>query len=248
MTDTPKRRQSISPRIRFEVFKRDTFKCQYCGAAAPDVLLQVDHIKPIVTGGEDDLLNYVTSCATCNGGKGPRELSDDSMVTRQRRQLEELQERRAQLEMMIQWRDGLQDLEDVKIQVLADKLDDRLAAHDSHLSPAGRDNVRVWLRKFGFDAVLHGIQQAYDTEPVKLILQVEQFAAAAKKVAKEPQLRDYWRIRARLRGRGFRYGPEWAPINDMRRAFAQGWTIADMDEAAGLAVDYDDFRERIGYK
>ena len=29
------KRQAISKTVRFEVFKRDKFKCQYCGASAP---------------------------------------------------------------------------------------------------------------------------------------------------------------------------------------------------------------------
>ena len=39
-------RKVISKRVRFEVFKRDNFKCQYCGSEAPRVVLHVDHINP----------------------------------------------------------------------------------------------------------------------------------------------------------------------------------------------------------
>jgi 5-methylcytosine-specific restriction endonuclease McrA len=62
MNDQPvsqRARKPIPKRIRFEVFKRDGFKCQYCGASAPDVLLQVDHIKPAAAGGEDDIINLI---------------------------------------------------------------------------------------------------------------------------------------------------------------------------------------------
>ena len=34
-------RKQISARIRFEIFKRDQFTCQYCGAHPPAVILQV---------------------------------------------------------------------------------------------------------------------------------------------------------------------------------------------------------------
>jgi hypothetical protein len=76
---------------------------------------------------------------------------------------------------------------------------------------------------------------------------MEQYSAAAAKVAKEPELRDYWRIRARLRAKRIRYGKEWAPINDMRAAFKEGFTIAELDAAADEATDYRDFCERIGF-
>ncbi len=35
-------RKSISKKIRFEIFKRDAFSCQYCGKSAPDVILHID--------------------------------------------------------------------------------------------------------------------------------------------------------------------------------------------------------------
>ena len=37
------KRKSISKKARFEVFKRDSFTCQYCGRTAPDVVLHLDH-------------------------------------------------------------------------------------------------------------------------------------------------------------------------------------------------------------
>lgn len=40
------KRKSISKKLRFEVFKRDGFTCQYCGRMAPDVVLE----KFLMTG------------------------------------------------------------------------------------------------------------------------------------------------------------------------------------------------------
>jgi hypothetical protein len=61
---------SLSPRLRFLVLKRDEHTCRYCGARAPHVELQVDHVVPISRGGTDDMENLVTSCQPCNAGKG----------------------------------------------------------------------------------------------------------------------------------------------------------------------------------
>lgn len=63
-------RTSLPQKIRFEVFKRDNFTCQYCGRSPPEVKLEPDHIKPLVDGGTDELSNLVTSCFDCNRGKG----------------------------------------------------------------------------------------------------------------------------------------------------------------------------------
>lgn len=57
------------PRLRFEVFKRDSFTCQYCGRRPPVVTLQVDHVIAESRGGPSDVDNLVTSCFDCNSGK-----------------------------------------------------------------------------------------------------------------------------------------------------------------------------------
>ncbi len=68
------KRKSLSKKVRFEVFKRDVFTCQYCGSKPPSVVLEVDHIIPVASGGENDEDNLVTSCFDCNRGKGARSL------------------------------------------------------------------------------------------------------------------------------------------------------------------------------
>jgi hypothetical protein len=62
-------RKPLSKRVRFEIFKRDDFACQYCGHSAPQVKLHVDHLKPIRSGGTDDPWNLITACEGCNLGK-----------------------------------------------------------------------------------------------------------------------------------------------------------------------------------
>lgn len=68
------RRKALSKKTRFEVFKRDGFKCMYCGAHPPGVLLVVDHVTPVANGGKNDMDNLVSACEPCNQGKGAREL------------------------------------------------------------------------------------------------------------------------------------------------------------------------------
>lgn len=63
------KRKQISARTRFEIFKRDGFVCQYCGATPPATILHVDHIDPVANGGKNNIDNLVTSCVTCNLGK-----------------------------------------------------------------------------------------------------------------------------------------------------------------------------------
>ncbi len=93
---------AVRKKDRFEVFKRDSFTCQYCGREAPEVVLQADHIHPKSKGGSDDISNLVTSCWDCNIGKGDRKLDDNTAIEKQKRQLDQLQERREQVTMMLE--------------------------------------------------------------------------------------------------------------------------------------------------
>jgi len=70
-----KKRQGIGKRARFEIFKRDGFACQYCGAHPPAVVLHVDHIVAVANGGDNRPDNLITACSVCNIGKGAAPLS-----------------------------------------------------------------------------------------------------------------------------------------------------------------------------
>lgn len=70
-------RKALSKRLRFEVFKRDQFKCRYCGRnPSSGAILNVDHIIPVAKNGTNDILNLITSCFDCNSGKSDKELTD----------------------------------------------------------------------------------------------------------------------------------------------------------------------------
>lgn len=69
-------RIAVPKRVRFEVFKRDGFSCQYCGAHPPSVILHLDHINPVAHGGKNDIDNLITACEPCNLGKSDKLLSD----------------------------------------------------------------------------------------------------------------------------------------------------------------------------
>jgi len=84
---------SESKRMRFEIFKRDGFRCQYCGRTPPEVILELDHIIARANGGTDDISNYITACFDCNRGKGavpldsiPQSLLDKKAEIEERRE------------------------------------------------------------------------------------------------------------------------------------------------------------------
>lgn len=70
-----------SPRLTREeamrVFRRDHFKCQYCGLDGLHrfenwLILTVDHVHPHSKGGARIMNNLVTACQPCNLIKGKR--------------------------------------------------------------------------------------------------------------------------------------------------------------------------------
>jgi hypothetical protein len=69
-------RRPLSKRLRFDIFKRDEFTCQYCGHSAPHVKLHVDHLVPVRSGGTNAPWNLVTACDGCNLGKSADNLDE----------------------------------------------------------------------------------------------------------------------------------------------------------------------------
>lgn len=62
------------------LFGRDRHICAYCGGHFPNYHnLSRDHIVPKSRGGENNWMNVVTSCKTCNAKKGHQLLKECSM-------------------------------------------------------------------------------------------------------------------------------------------------------------------------
>ena len=142
-------RVAIGKKQRFEVFKRDSFTCQYCGSKAPDVVLHVDHINPVSKGGENEIINLITSCVSCNLGKSDRLLTDKTSIEMQRKQLEELAERRDQLEMMLAWRDSLKGLDDDIVDEVAIRIEGYIPGNS--INDHGKSMIRKWLKKYSIE-------------------------------------------------------------------------------------------------
>ena len=64
------KRQPIKPSLRFEILKRDDYRCQMCGAKAEDgATLEIDRIHPVSKGGTNEPDNLQVLCRDCNASK-----------------------------------------------------------------------------------------------------------------------------------------------------------------------------------
>ena len=71
ITKTTSERSKLTAGLRYDIFRRDNFRCQICGRSAQDegVVLHVDHIIPVSKGGKTEWNNLRTLCQDCNLGK-----------------------------------------------------------------------------------------------------------------------------------------------------------------------------------
>ncbi len=247
-------RKPISKSIRFEVFKRDSFTCQYCGRKAPDVLLNVDHIEPIADGGTNDFLNLITSCRDCNSGKSKRRLSDTTVIDKQRAQLEELQERREQIDMMFQWQKGLLELQDDVVKRLHDFWIDHVPGFT--LNEHGIRGLKKLHKTYSVDEILSVVRIAADQyldfqdgAPTK-----ESVEVAWKKVGgicrmarldrEDPDLRRLYYIRGILRNR-LSYCNEGQAMTLLRKAHELNASMTSLEEFAKTTRNWTMWREGI---
>lgn len=242
------KRKAITKKTRFEVFKRDLFKCQYCGAEAPDVVLNVDHIHPVSKGGDNSITNLVTACFGCNSGKSDVQLDDDSAVKKQRNQIEELELRRQQLEMMVNWRRGLSEIDELSIDAISNLFTDLTGAKP------GESDTKLFaklIKKHPINDVLDCIEEGadiylkFDGNGV-VESSVDQLIKRLPGICKNLGLSDYqkrslyiWGICRNRFYVGYSDNPQYQQvIKDCERV---GVPIGDIESSAKQSVNYEDF-------
>lgn len=248
------KRKSISKKLRFEVFKRDSFKCQYCGKSAPDVILHVDHIVPVKEGGTNDISNLITSCSDCNLGKGIKLLTDKSVIEKQRKQLEELNERREQLEMMMKWREKLLAIDDEKVNITKARFEELAKCS---LNENGTSNLKKIIKKYPLDMILDSIDAAaeqyleederggFTRDSIeKAFDYISRICYCKQKSEDNPYMRDLLYIRGILRNRLY-YCNEAKALKLLKDAYFNGASIENLKDLAKEVRNWTQFREGI---
>lgn len=248
------KRKPLSKKIRFEVFKRDSFICQYCGKQSPDVVLNVDHIKPHSEGGSDSIMNLITSCYDCNAGKGKRTLSDDSIVAKSKAQANLLNDRRQQIEMMMEWHKEVQNQFSYQLEQISELWSSLTSGYK--LTQTGKKNIEKLISKYGTgplleamkisarqylkydkdgNAVEESVNEAFDK--IGGILRVE------REAEKNPIIKDIYYIKGILRNR--MYVNENYVMELLKNAVSSGINVEKIKSLALAARNWTDFRTEI---
>ena len=244
-------RKGITAKVRFEIFKRDKFICQYCGRSAPDVVLHIDHIQPIKEGGGNQFENLITSCVDCNLGKGARKLSDDNVLKKRKAQLDELQERREQIGMMLEWQKGLEGLDNLSIEAFSELLKDILPGRE--LTDEGKRRFSREIRRFGLSELMEcarisaGQYLKYDNgrptdaSVIKTLDYIARIAANRKRVRENPYIGELQAIRAKMLAR-FNYFNFHVGLSLMEQAYKAGWNTQEISEMCDDCRNWSEFR------
>lgn len=157
-------RKKISAKLRFSIFKRDLFRCQYCGRTPPDTVLEVDHFHPVSAGGDNSDENLITSCFDCNRGKGAEDVTapPDTIAEKLRKQ-QEIQE---QVKQYNQFLMELRRDVDVAIIRIGENWYDRFTEEGEYIFGDARSNsVRMFLKRLTEAEILDAIDVAHNRLP-----------------------------------------------------------------------------------
>lgn len=150
-------RVALGKKIRFEIFKRDLFICQYCGSTPPGTILEVDHIIPVSKGGANKEDNLITACFDCNRGKSNNELS--SLPESTQRKTEILKEKELQYKAF----QKLQNDVEKRINAEIEKVNELYTFYfpEYELSDSfKRASVKSFISKLGLNEVRQSMETA----------------------------------------------------------------------------------------
>jgi hypothetical protein len=239
-------RKAISKKLRFEVFKRDNFTCQYCGRMAPDVVLEVDHINAVANGGTNDIMNLITSCFDCNRGKGKKKLTEKTELKKQQEQLKQLNDKREQLKMMLDWKKELANFSNEQLEEFEDQYSTLTGCS---LTECGKEKAKKWIKDFGLIEALEcmeiSVSQYFNEDNKqtweKTFNYIPRIAFNRKKQAENPMFAKQNYIKGILRNR-----ISYVNVNQIRQMLKEIETEEQFEEVKELALscrNWTEFRE-----
>jgi len=249
------KRKNITKKIRFEVFKRDNFTCQYCGRKAPDAVLNIEHITPISKGGTNDIINLLTACFDCNNGKRARLLTDKQEIEKQHNQLKILQTKREQLVMLKKWKEENINIADDILNFFIEYIEE--CGGDCYTpNDRGIKNLKSWIKKYDYKDLLNSINTSFSQYYSKNITDekeksemwnkafnyIPRIIETQKRITEKPYLRDLYYCRGILKNR-FSYINMPRAINLLERLYLCDYNIEEIKAICIEAKHWTNFQE-----
>jgi len=141
-------------RIKFEVFEKDSFRCQFCGSRAPNVTLKLLRIQE--TNDKDTWLNTAflsTSCTNCENKKAG--IINDGFIS-----IEELEERLQQLKMLINWRKGMFKIRKQQLENLITYWQNKIPGYE--INSDQKKHLLSYMTKYSGDEIRNAMNVACD--------------------------------------------------------------------------------------
>lgn len=244
MAENKTRRKPITKKVRFEVFKRDSFTCQYCGKSAPDTILEIDHIVPVSKGGDNNISNLITSCFECNRGKSNRKLTEPQTLKAQKAQLENLNKRREQLEMMSKWRFELLDIEREEAKKVIELTNTELNLNLS-LTDTGINKLIKLIKKYGLLEIIECSIIAFGKYEAEIAFKKIEIIAKNRQIDKvNPEMKEIFYIRGIARNKFYYFDDQRALIY-LKAAYKKGASIEELKEFTLNCTCWSDWVDRL---
>ena len=178
-------------------------------------------------------------------------------MKKSRVQLDELQERREQLELMMQWRESLRDLDQEAVDRLADYWKEHTPGWS--LNDHGKRNIKKWLQTFSVEQICTAMdasatsylefdaENKVTAESVGLAFdKVVGICRVNKASEKEPDLKQLYYIRGILRNRIPGYFNESMALQYLKNARSWEVEIEDLNAMARGVKNWTEFTTSIG--
>lgn len=216
------------------------------------MVLHLDHIQPVSKGGNNTVLNYITACQECNSGKSNRLLSDNSVVTKQKQQLDDLQERREQLEMMMEWHSCLKSIEKDSLDIAVNAIN--TALNGFSVKEERRKDVQKLVKQYGLNAVLEAVDTA-ETQYLELgedgsatresaEMTYKKIGGILRVQAQPEWKKDLYYCRGILRNR-VSYCNDWKAMEILEDAYNEGVSVEHLRNIVTTCKNWTAFQDQV---
>lgn len=157
----------IKTSLRFKIFERDNFTCQYCGRKPPEVILHCDHIHPLSKKGTSDEINLITSCRDCNLGKRDKILKNPRRINI-KQEIENLKEAEQQIKEYYKYLKKLTNYKENNpiIELLCETWE-KTSFGENSISESGKINLKKLLNNNNAEDIIESINISWANSRIK---------------------------------------------------------------------------------